>query len=327
MNCGQIQKMLPASLDGVLSKTESALVEKHLASCESCRTAFGEYQQARRLIGNLEEVEPPPGFAQRVMARVEEEEGKKAGIFRKLFYPLHIKVPIQAVAMAAVAVLAIQAYRAVEPQRQTAPQTGLTAAPESKEEPGKIKDRREEAVQPSKAKLPIPEQAARTGEETAKDTLAGRPAPLPPAETRPSEERAAAPPGQIPAGPAAPREAEKGESAAGGKKAKMETKTATPAPSPEAAPLKKKAEIGFRLQAANPATAGEKVQTILQEIGGRRIEMSPLGEGQIVTAELSPERLPLFLERLKSLGEIQEKPRVSEPASPFVSVRVEIFGK
>ncbi len=327
MKCEQIQKMLQAFLEGVLSKTENALVEKHLSSCDSCRAAFEEYQQARQLLGNLEEVEPPPGFAQRVMARVEEEEGKKAGILRKLFYPLHVKVPIQAVAMVAVAVLAIQAYRSVEPQKQTAPQTEATVAPEAREESGKKEDRREDAVQPAKKTLPTPEQAARTGEGMARDTMASPPsASVPPVETRLREQKAGAP-YQIPAAPAASKEAEKAESAAGGKRVKMEVKTATPAPSPEAAPLKKKAEIGFILQAVNPTSAGEKVQTILQEIGGSRIEIGRLGEGEIVTADLNPERFPLLLDLLNSLGEIKEKPPLPQSAAVPVSVRIEIVKK
>ena len=59
----------------------------------------------------LEEVEPPPFFEQRIMSRVREEAGRKQGILRRLFYPLHIKVPIQALATILVAVLAFYVYQ------------------------------------------------------------------------------------------------------------------------------------------------------------------------------------------------------------------------
>ena len=327
MKCGQIQKMLPACLDGILSKTENALVEKHLGACDSCRAAFGEYQHARQLIRNLEAVEPPPGFAQRVMARIEEEEGKKAGILRKLFYPLHIKVPIQAVAMVAVAVLAIQAYRSVEPQKQTAPQTEITAAPASREEKGKKEDRQEEAVQPAKRTLPTSEEAPKTAEGITKDSMTSPPpASAPPVETRLREEKATAPPSQISGSASAPREAEKAEFAAA-RKSKMEAKIEAAGPSPEAASLQKKAEVGLTLQAVNPVLASEKAQTILQEMGGSRLGRTRMGEKEIVTADLNPQKLPELIGHLKEFGELNRKPLLSQFTAASVSIRIEISPK
>jgi cytoskeletal protein RodZ len=226
------------------------------------------------------------------MARIEQEEGKKGGLLRKLFYPLHIKVPIQAVAMVVIAVLAIQTYRSVEPQKQTAPPDAITAVPGPKEEPARKEDRQQEAALPAKKTLP-------TSEETAK----------------------------APASAAAPGEVERAELAAGGGKTKREAKTAVSAPSPEAASLQKGAGVGLALRVAEVASTGEKVQTILQEMGGSRIERTRLGEDEIVTADLNPQRLPEFLDRLKSLGEMPEKPRVSKPTAPSVSIRIEILKK
>ena len=327
MKCGQIQKMLPACLDGILSKTETALVEKHLAVCDSCRASFQEYQQARQLVKKLEEVEPPRGFAEKIMARIEQEENKKGGILRKLFYPLHIKVPVQAVAAVVIAVLAIQTYRSVEPQKQTAPPDAITAVPGPKEELARKDRRQQEASLPAKKTLPTSEEAAKTGKEMIKDSMTSPlPARIPPAETQ-LREKKSPPPSQVPASAAAPREAERAELAAGGKKAKMEAKPAVSAPSPEAASLQKGAGVGLALRVAEVASTGKKVQTILQEMGGSRIERTLLGEDEIVTADLNPQRLPEFLERLKSLGEMPEKPRVSKPTAASVSIRIEIFKK
>lgn len=325
MKCDLVQKMLPAFLEGVLSKTENALVENHMSSCDACRAAFEEYRYTRQLIGRLEEVEPPPGFAQKVMARVEEEERKRGGILRKLFYPLYIKVPLQAVAVVAVAVLAIQAYRAVEPPKQTDPQTAITAAPQPKEDSGKKEDRRDEPARPAKMAPAIPVQEARIGEGAAKDTPASPPpAPGPPAETR-LRKKESAPLSETPAGPVAAREAEKTEASAAGKKAEMEMKAAAPAPSREAASLQRIAPIGVTLQTEDPASAGEKVQSLLRESGGSRIEVNRLGENQIVTAEMDPEKLPLLLDLLRSLGQMSDPPRSAKPAAPLVSIRIEIF--
>jgi hypothetical protein len=327
MKCGQIQKMLPACQDGILSKTETALVEKHLAACDSCRASFKEYQQARQLVKKLEKVEPPPGFAKKIMVRIEQEEERKGGLLRKLFYPIRIKVPIQAVAMVVIAVLAIQTYRSVEPQKQTAPPDAITAVPGPKEELARKEDRQREAALPAEKTLPTSEEAAKAGEGMIKDSMTSPlPARIPPVGTKLREEKAP-PPSQVPASAAAPREAERAELAAGGRKTKREAETPVSAPSPEAASLQKGAGVGLALRVAEVASTGEKVQTILQEMGGSRIERTRLGEDEIVTADLNPQRLPEFLDRLSSLGEIPEKPRVSKPTATSVSVRIEIFKK
>jgi len=326
MKCDQIQKMLSAFLEGVLSMTEKAFVEKHTASCEACRAAFEEYQDAQQLIGNLEDVEPPPGFAQKIMARVE-EENKKSGILGKLFYPLYIKVPVQAAAAVAVAVLAIQAYRAVEPQKPATPQSDMTAVLQPGEDSGRKKDVRGEAARPEKKEPAAPAQETRIGEGAAKDAMINLPAaPAPPSETQPRKEESA-PLFQTPAGPVLAREAEKREGAADGKRAKMEMKAAAPAPSREAASLQKIATFGFALLAEDPARAGEKVQSLLREIGGSGITMNRQGESEIITAELNPERLPLLLDQMKTFGDMSESPRSLKPAAPLVSVRIEIFRK
>jgi hypothetical protein len=325
MKCGLVQKMLPAFLEGVLSKTENALVENHMSACDACRAAFEEYRRTRELIGGLEEVEPPPGFARKVMARVEDEERRRSGILRKLFYPLHIKVPVQAAAAVAVAVLAIQAYRAVEPPERTVPQTAITAAPAPRGEPGEKGDLREEAPRPEKKAVATPGQETRVREGAVKDAPATPPsASVPPAETRLRKEEAAAL-SRPPAGPAAAKESEREEVTAGGKRAKTEVKARGAAPSREAASLQGISPVGLTLQTGDPARAAEKVQNLLREIGGSRIEVSRLREREIVTAELDPARLPLLLDRLRSLGEMKEKTERHEPNAPSILIRIEVF--
>jgi hypothetical protein len=322
MNCDQVQKMLPGYLEGGLSKTENALIAKHLTACADCRAVFAEYEQARKMVGSLEEVEPPPGFAGRIMARVEEEEGRRRGLAGKLFYPLHIKVPVQALAAVAVAVLAIQAYRTVEPEKQPVPPAAVTAAPGPKEEPEKKEDLREETARPEKKAARAVEPEARSAERAAKDAPASPPpAAAPPAERRQRKGEAAAP---LQA-PAAARDAEKADVSFGGKVAKMETKAKAPAPSREAASLQKAPPLFLTLKAEDPVWAGEKVQDLLRELGGIRIETNRLGDGEIITAELNPEKLPVLINFLRSIGQLPETEQVFESSTSSISLRIEIF--
>jgi len=122
MTCSDIENRLPAYIEDLLSTEERRIITGHLASCPLCRRAFAGLKKAEQLVHNLEEVEPPPFFEQRIMSRVIEEAGRKRGILRRLFYPLHIKVPIQALATLLVAVIAIHVYQAGEPEmKQIAP--------------------------------------------------------------------------------------------------------------------------------------------------------------------------------------------------------------
>jgi len=327
MKCAQIQKMLPAFLDGVLSKTENALVQKHLEACDSCRTAFEEYQDGQRLIQDLDPVEPPPGFAQKIMARLEEEEEKKGGILRKLFYPLHIKIPIQTVVTVTIAVLAIQAYRSVEPRKDTPSQIEITAPSEPRERAALEKDLPKEAVPPAEKPLPPLQVTPREREGVSRDAVTTPPpASAPRAATRLREEEAMARPPQDPGSAAAPKDTGKAEIGAAGQRAKMEAKTSVPAPSRESVSLEKRAkQVGLTLHAVNPTLAGERIRLILQEMGGSHIVRTRLGEEEIVTADLNPQRFAEFIERLNDFAEMKGQPLPPQSPASSVSIRIRII--
>ncbi len=119
MTCREIEERLSALLDDTLPAEERRKVEEHLASCPSCARALADLRKTVGLVRDLEEVEPPPWLRQKIMTRVREEAApKKKGILRALFFPLHIKVPVQAFAVVLIAVLAFQVYRTSEPERQ-----------------------------------------------------------------------------------------------------------------------------------------------------------------------------------------------------------------
>lgn len=122
MTCNEIENQLPAYLEELLSPEEKKAVAGHLAACDRCSRALAELERARRLVRELEEVEPPPFFEQRIMSRVRKEAAGKQGILRRLFYPLHIKIPVPALATIVVAVLAYHVYQQGGPEmKHTAP--------------------------------------------------------------------------------------------------------------------------------------------------------------------------------------------------------------
>jgi anti-sigma factor RsiW len=116
MTCNEIENRLPAYLEDLLTPEEKNNIAGHLASCSRCSRAIADLKMAEKLVQRLREVEPPPFFEQRIMSRVREEAGRKKGILRRLFYPLHIKIPVQALATIVISVLAFHVYQQGDPE-------------------------------------------------------------------------------------------------------------------------------------------------------------------------------------------------------------------
>jgi hypothetical protein len=72
MNCSQCQDLLVEHALGELDAAEAAQIDRHLAlGCEACRHELDEIQESLALVGaSLEEVPPPPGIKQQLLARI-----------------------------------------------------------------------------------------------------------------------------------------------------------------------------------------------------------------------------------------------------------------
>lgn len=115
MNCENVRELLNAYIDDLLDSKEKKAVEDHIASCPACRKEFDELTQAVGMVRGLDRVVPPPWFSEQVMKKIRKENQKDRGILRRLFYPLHIKLPVEALATVVIAVLAVYLYRAAGP--------------------------------------------------------------------------------------------------------------------------------------------------------------------------------------------------------------------
>lgn len=309
MECGQIQKRMPAYVDGMDSPEERRLIDRHLPSCASCRKVLEEYQKNRERVRNLEEVEPPPGFAQRIMARVEEEE-KKGSILKKLFYPLHIKVPIQAIATVVIAVLAIQVYRSIEPQKAAVQRYGVTVPAAPPREEIRKEDKQEVAIPPA-AKSPQPE--VRRNEEPKKKAAGSL-----------MQEKAPLAPSTAASGAVASRETERAEAPPAQKRAKMQMDSSAPSRKLETAFPRPAETVTLTLGVNDIAAAVRTVESVLRDLGAERIERSPSGEAEIVMADLPAQSIKDLLERLSPFVEAKEWDSASQPAERIVLLRIEI---
>ena len=363
MECKQIQDLLPAFLEGALSSFEKRLVDEHLATCKRCTAALEDQKKSTLLVQGLDEVEPPPWFTQKVMSRVREEAGRKKGdVFHRLFYPLRVKIPIQALASALIVVLALYVYRSVEPEmkvvqapseiasRGSVPENQLQQQHDKAGPSASIAENKHSLGQRHERPAGTTAEVSRTEVpkiyEREEAPPLGSPAPEPAkakkkepaAEKQVQEMRATAPkPTQQAAAQAqkvsppvlTERKAESSVSV--GAQAKMEEahdrSVSQSAGRMQAFSAKKEELTGLTLLVNDvTATAGE-IKDLLSQLGARSIATQSRNGATAVTAELGAEKIEELYRKLSVLGKLEEKGSRPIPTEGFIAIRIEITGK
>lgn len=120
MNCHEVQTHLSEYLDGALDSLRNKSLEGHLLACPVCRAEVDGLADCIRQVAQLPLLEPPPGFAQRVMAHTRALEDRPS-LWQKVISPLRYPVPIQASAAVLVAILAVLLYRNEPPIKNNPP--------------------------------------------------------------------------------------------------------------------------------------------------------------------------------------------------------------
>jgi hypothetical protein len=349
MTCKEIEDLLPGMIDGALPETEKKRIEAHLETCASCRKTFADLRISDERVKSLEEVEPPPWLKTRVMARVREEAGQKEGFLRKLFYPLRIKIPIQALATVLIAVVAWNVYKSGEPEfRQiTPPLTTVREVPQvqappepaagiaKRDESPAAREKKAFAPPPAPGQEPAPQRAATVREETTADAER-------PVERLKAAKHAAEPPKDEDArrstGAARSGEADrvlearaldqkqKAMKAPVGAVAKEAGKQeAPPAASPMlSAAVSQQPELEITLPSRDPRAAANEVETILKQVSALAVERQAREGRVILTARIRTERLEALREKLKSLGPVQERVHAAPRPGGSLTIRIEI---
>lgn len=351
MTCKEMEDLLPGMIDGALPDTEIKRIEAHLETCASCRKALADMRIADERVKNLEEVEPPPWLKTRVMAQIREEARQKDGILRKLFFPLHVKVSIQALVTVLIAFVAWNVYKTGEPEfrqvappstavqeaplarvpQEPAPAAGIskrdesTATREKKTfapQPPAAEDRRgrnaetvREAAKADIERAAGSSEAARPAGEHLKDeeTLKGAGAAL-----RQETDRAVPAP--------AMEHKQKALKAPAGSAAKESRKRegASPASPMLSTAVASRADLEMTLRSADPAVTAVRAETILRQFSAQSVDRQTLETAVVLTATIKPENLVALREKLKSLGPIRERASAAPRTESDVKVRLEI---
>jgi hypothetical protein len=155
----EIQRRLPAYSGGDLEPAEHQLVEQHLADCPACRAELADLLTALDLIRSTPEVNPPPWMTARIMARIREQQTEKRSWLQRIFLPLHIKLPIEALALLLVCISGYYISRSVEsdlrqPTQQQLQESPVQLSPIPAQAPG-LPQAKEEKKKPSTDHQPI----------------------------------------------------------------------------------------------------------------------------------------------------------------------------
>ena len=131
MNCEEVKSHLVEYLDKTLDTPTTTRVATHLISCALCGAEASDLADCVHQVADLPALDPPIGFAQRVMAHVREIEAKPT--FReRLFLPLNhwsTKIPLRAAALVMVGIVGVVLYqkddqlKRTEPKNMTRPST------------------------------------------------------------------------------------------------------------------------------------------------------------------------------------------------------------
>jgi len=315
MDCHNIQKMLSSYIEGIISPEESKLIDEHLSACSKCKEALYGLKKTLEYVQNLEDVEPPEWLTQTVMTRIRSETEPRKGILQKLFHPLYIKLPIEAVAVVLIAVTALYIFKTIQPEIKPAkaPSEETTARIPSreKEEFPSISESKENVIPPS----PPLEKGGKRGFEAEQA--------LPSKKTETMDKFV-----ELPKAPSPITKQEEIRPSAGAV-AKDESKNQVLARAPKSKALAESKEeiITLTTNVYDIETAKKEIAKVLIGLGGKIIKTESYKDNNFITADLDSKKAAELIVKLKQIGEVKEKDMDLGSMEGYIEIRIEIVRK
>ncbi len=114
MKCDDIKLLLADYLEGSLSPSDTALVKEHLKKCADCREELQFLKKYLKKIETFPSLKAPDDFLEQLHARI--DDSGRGSVVKKLFYPLKIKIPLEAAALLALAVTGMIIFKPFSPE-------------------------------------------------------------------------------------------------------------------------------------------------------------------------------------------------------------------
>jgi hypothetical protein len=340
----EIRDDLSAYLDEALAPDEIRRVEAHLEGCAECRRELALLRQTVSLLHRVQAPRAPVGFVDRVAVAARPRPWYRR-LAEAAFLPLSLKVPVEAAAVAMVALLAVYLFERTPELQQAArpevarpgPATAARETPASPQPAELLADKTARPTAPAPAEAPVPAPAG--GERDRRDARGSQvavpaPASPPPVATAPPSP-AAAPstsepppaakleaPGQNVAGASAHEEAESRQVPL--ERSADSTRAAPLAPRPAAKRALPAADVVTRVAVKDRDAAERELGALIARVGGSVTQRRAEDEATIVEAVIPQARYAEFSESLARIGPWQvEAQRPDLPAQVRAILRLQ----
>ena len=128
MTCDEVRQAFSEFHDDILSGARLTDVTRHLDECSECRAEWAAFSMTLQAVARLGAADPTPGFAARVRQQIDAPPGWRR-LVHGLFIPLHVKVPIHAVALALISFAGLMLFqRSPELRREAEVKVGPPAS-------------------------------------------------------------------------------------------------------------------------------------------------------------------------------------------------------
>lgn len=114
MKCDDVKLLLDEYLEGSLPAGDAAQVKEHLGKCADCR---GELQFLRKYLKKMEKfpaLKAPDDLLENIRRKI--DAPARGALVSRLFFPLKIKVPLEAAALLALAVTGLLIFKPFGPE-------------------------------------------------------------------------------------------------------------------------------------------------------------------------------------------------------------------
>ncbi|MEF9426610.1 MAG: zf-HC2 domain-containing protein [Candidatus Mariimomonas ferrooxydans] len=286
MECHRIQEKSSAYAENLISSEEKKQIDSHLRTCPKCSLYLEELKKTIVYAQGLEDIEPPPWLAQKVMSRVREESAAGGkGIIQKLFFPLYIKVPIEIIATIAIAVTTLYVYKTIQPEMRLTEKPSQQVIVSEQEEKKSALKSNESFYKDTFLKAPEP--AKRQGFEKKHEVIVGK--------TETAEAPIALTGEKI-----MPQETDKvlDIEAIGAEK---------PAPELKVMAERKRDSISLTVNVKDIGSARKEIRKVLIQLKGKVIKTESFEDKDVLSAELSSKKLKDLFGKLRLIGEVKEK--------------------
>jgi hypothetical protein len=236
------------------------------------------------------------------MARIKSEAVPEKGILRKLFYPLHVKLPIEAVVAILMAVTTIYVFRTIQPEMKIERAPSEEIAPQVPSAPLSP-----QLISPREEK-----QEGKGGFEAEKPVPAGKPEIL----DRSSE---------LSKAPKVFAKQDKNIPSAGATaRSEIKRETLPAGPQEKALSDSRNVAMNIMVNVKNVETARKEIENAVVQLGGKVTGTESVGDEAILTAELDSKKLKRLIEKIKLLGKVEEKEGDLAGTEGDMEIRIEI---